>query len=123
MAGDMTQERPSKHFPDDLRVGVLAGQEEQETLLAAHFMACDTCRDPALALLESTGQNKLGASPGDQRDCMQARNVLFRYFEQGREVDETTLAHVRSCEECQRHFVEPTKASVTLEDDAVGGLD
>lgn len=123
MEAEVAQERAPEHFPDELRLGVLAGQEAQEERLAAHFLACEACREPAFTLLSDIAMHDAKHISGQKADCLKARNALFRYFEQGRQTEQATIAHLIFCEECQRHFLDPAKAAITLEDDAVGGLD
>ena len=104
-------ERIPTHFPDALRVGVLAGLEGDELRLEAHFMHCEICREPALRLLRDL-------SAGRQLDvlkatvpCARARNAVFRYFEQGRELTQEEIDHLNSCESCNAHFLDPARCA------------
>ena len=94
------------HFHDALRIGVLAGEEGDELRLQAHFMHCEFCREPALHLLRQVGLGPQPQTP-TQLSCAQARNALFRYFEQGRELIQTEFDHLNACGSCGEHFLGP----------------
>jgi len=99
------------HFPDALRIGVLAGIEGDELRLQAHFMHCEVCREPALRLLRKMGSGPQLEVLKQTVPCARARNALFRYFEQGRELAPAEIDHLNSCEGCSDHFLEPAKAA------------
>lgn len=111
---------PPTHFPDALRIGVLAGEEGDELRLAAHFMHCEFCREPALRLLEKIAASPQGQTPAVQISCAEARNALLRYFEQGRELTQTEIDHLNTClGNWREHFLEPARCAHydELEDD------
>jgi len=115
---------PPVHFPDELRVGVLAGIEHHELRLQAHFLSCDACRELGMALAEFADTPDARCAPQQPVTCWQARNALFRFFEQGRALDPNALAHLNACECCRDHFLEPARAVRTLEDESsVSALD
>jgi hypothetical protein len=105
------EELPPSHFPDALRIGVLAGEEGDELRLQAHFMHCESCREPALRLLTQVKPGAQTRTPATQVSCAQARNALFRYFEQGRELTEAELDHLNACEACCEHFLGPARCA------------
>ena len=115
---------PTIHFPDELRIGVLAGIEDHELRLQAHFLSCDACREPGVALAEFADTPDGRCAPQQPVNCWEARNVLFRFFEQGRVLESHAVAHLNACECCRDHFLEPARAVRTLEDEsAISGLD
>ena len=115
---------PPVHFPDELRIGVLAGMEDHELRLQAHFLSCDVCREPGRALAEFADTPDGRCAPQQPVTCWQARNALFRYFEQGRALESHAVAHLSACECCRDHFLEPARAVRALEDESsVSGLD
>ena len=104
------EELPPSHFPDLMRIGVLAGEEGDELRLQAHFMHCESCREPALRLLRQVSQ--ASQPPTSQPvSCAQARNALFRYFEQGREPTQSELDHLNACADCCEHFLGPARCA------------
>jgi len=119
MPADAEFQRPSTHFPDALRIGVLAGIEGDELRLEAHFMHCEMCREPALRLLRQMGGGRQPEVLGQTIPCARARNALFRYFEQGRELAQAEIDHLNACEGCSDHFLEPARSARfdELEDD------
>ena len=102
---------PPSHFPDLMRIGVLAGEEGDELRLEAHFMHCESCREPALRLLRRVSVGSSAQSPATQVSCAQARNALFRYFEQGREPTQAELDHLNACGDCCEHFLGPARCA------------
>jgi hypothetical protein len=115
---------PPAHIPDELRIGVLAGIEGHELRLAAHFLSCDVCREPGMALADFADTPEGRCAPQEPITCWEARNALFRYFEQGRALDPNALTHLSVCECCRDHFLEPARAMRALEDESsVSGLD
>jgi predicted anti-sigma-YlaC factor YlaD len=115
---------PPVHFPDELRIGVLAGIEDHELRLQAHFLSCDACRELGRALAEFADTPDGRCAPQQPITCWQARNALFRYFEQGRALDPDAVAHLNACECCRDHFLEPARAVRALEDESsISGLD
>ena len=115
---------PPVHFPDELRVGVLAGIEHHELRLQAHFLSCDACRELGLTLAEFADTPDGRCAPQQPITCWEARNALFRFFEQGRALDPNALAHLNACECCRDHFLEPARALRALEDESsVSGQD
>jgi predicted anti-sigma-YlaC factor YlaD len=115
---------PPVHFPDELRIGVLAGIEDHELRLQAHFLSCDACRESGRALAEFADTPEGRCAPQQPMTCWQARNALFRYFEQGRALDPDALAHLNACECCRDHFLEPARAVRALEDgSSISALD
>ena len=104
------EELPPSHFPDLMRIGVLVGEEGDELRLQAHFMHCESCREPALRLLQQVSHStKTPTSP--PVSCAQARNALFRYFEQGREPTQSELDHLNACTSCCEHFLGPARCA------------
>jgi predicted anti-sigma-YlaC factor YlaD len=115
---------PPVHFPDELRIGVLAGIEDHELRLQAHFLSCDACREPGMALAEFADTPDGRCVPQQPLTCWEARNVLFRFFEQRRVLESHAVAHLNACECCRDHFLEPARAVRTLEDESsVSALD
>jgi hypothetical protein len=115
---------PTVHFPDELRIGVLAGIEDHELRLQAHFLGCDACREPGMALAEFADTPDGRCAPQQPVTCWEARNVLFRFFEQGRALESHAVAHLSACECCRDHFLEPARAVRALEDESsVSALD
>ena len=115
---------PPVHFPDELRIGVLAGLEDHELRLQAHFLSCDACREPGVALAEFADTPDGRCAPQQPVTCWEARNVLFRFFEQRRALESHAVAHLSTCECCRDHFLEPARAVRTLEDEsAISALD
>ena len=104
------EELPPSHFPDLMRIGVLAGEEGDELRLQAHFMHCELCREPALRLLKQVSSSAK-TPPATQVSCAQARNALFRYFEQGREPAQAELDHLNACGDCCEHFLDPARCA------------
>ena len=104
---------PPTHFPDALRIGVLVGVEGDEVHLAAHVMNCESCRGPALRLLNQVGLSPRADTPTLRVSCAQARNALFRYFEQGRELTQAELDHLGACASCPQHFLGPAHSATT----------
>lgn len=112
------------HIPDELRVGVLAGMEHHELRLQAHFLSCDACRKLGLTLADLADMPDARCAPQQPITCWQARNALFRFFEQGRTLDPDGVAHLNACECCRDHFLEPARAVRALdEESSVSGLD
>jgi len=109
---------PPAHFPDELRIGVLAGMEDHELRLQAHFLSCDVCREPGRALAEFADTPDGRCAPQQPVTCWEARNALFRFFEQGRALDPNAVAHLNACECCRDHFLEPARAVRALEDES-----
>ena len=105
------EELPPSHFPDTLRIGVLVGEEVDELRLQAHFMQCESCREPALRLLTQVKPGSPARTPSAQVSCAQARNALFRYFEQERELTEPELDHLNACGACCEHFLDPARCA------------
>jgi hypothetical protein len=105
------EELPPSHFPDLMRIGVLVGEEGDELRLQAHFMHCESCREPALRLLRQMSSTAKTPTPESQVSCAQARNALFRYFEQGREPTEAELDHLDACASCCEHFLGPARCA------------
>ena len=60
-------------------------------------MQCEVCREPALRLLGQVSRGAKAPTPETQVSCAQARNALFRYFEQGREPTQPELDHLNAC--------------------------
>ena len=106
------------HFPDVIRVGVLAGDEGAELRLQAHFMQCEICREPALRLVRMLGEGAELDVLKKTVPCARARNAIFRYFEQGRELTQAEIDHLNTCESCYDHFVEPARCTRCDEEDA-----
>jgi predicted anti-sigma-YlaC factor YlaD len=118
------QSVPPVHFPDELRIGVLAGIEDQELRLEAHFLQCEVCREPGMALAEFADTPDARCAPQEPVTCWQARNALLRYFEQGRALEPDAIAHLNTCECCRDHFLEPARALRALEDESsISGQD
>jgi hypothetical protein len=115
---------PPVHLPDDLRLGVLAGSEDHELRLEAHLLTCEICREPGMTLAEFADTPDGRRAPQEPVKCWEARNALLRFFEQGRELEQSTVAHLNFCECCRDHFLEPTRAVRALEDESsVSALD
>ena len=102
---------PPSHFPDLMRIGVLAGEEGDELRLQAHFMHCESCREPALRLLRQVSRDAKAPTPETEVSCAQARNALFRFFEQGREPSKPELDHLSACVSCCEHFLDPARCA------------
>lgn len=119
-------QEPPRHFPDELRLSVLAGGEDAELRLEAHFLACPECREREVDLAyrseEVAGLDFLVASP---ISCQQARNQLFRYYEQGRCLERDAVAHLLACEGCQNHFLWPARSvrAREVDDSAISAQD
>jgi len=105
------EELPPSHFPDLMRIGVLVGEEGDELRLQAHFMQCESCREPALRLLKQVSRSAKAPTPEARISCAQARNALFRYFEQGREPTQPELDHLNACTSCCEHFLGPARCA------------
>jgi hypothetical protein len=105
------EELPPSHFPDLMRIGVLVGEEGDELRLQAHFMQCESCREPALRLARQLSREPKSPTPSIQISCAQARNALFRYFEQGREPVQAELDHLNACADCCEHFLGPARCA------------
>src|SRR3989304_6363668 len=90
--------RAVPHFPDDLRIGVLAGLEDQELRLEAHFLACDHCREPEVALAEFADTPEGRCAPQVPVSCVEARNALFHFLDQERKLTGDAVAHLNICE-------------------------
>ena len=105
------EELPPSHFPDLMRIGVLVGEEGDELRLQAHFMHCELCREPALRLLRQVSRDAKAPTPETEVSCAQARNALFRYFEQGREPTQSELYHLNDCASCCEHFLGPARCA------------
>ena len=105
------EELPPSHFPDLMRIGVLVGEEGDELRLQAHFMQCEFCREPALRLLRQVSRSAKVPTPAAQVSCAQARNALFRYFEQGRDPTQAELDHLNACGSCCEHFLGPARCA------------
>ena len=110
------QVAPAWHIPDEARVGVLAGLEEYETWLQAHFLRCDACRSPIIDLMVQVQGSEVISDEGDVA-CAQARNALMHYLESDRKPAFTLLQHILACDTCYGTFYEPAKAAVVLEFD------
>jgi hypothetical protein len=108
----------SAHFPDAIRVGVLACDEGYELRLEAHFMHCEVCREPALRLVRMLGECAELEKVKKEIPCCRARNAIFRYFEQGRELTQEAIDHLNTCEDCYDHFIEPARCVRCDEEDA-----
>ena len=102
--------RAVTHFPDELRIGVLAGLEDQELRLEAHFLDCDVCREPEVALAEFADTPSGRCAPQVPVSCQEARNDLFRFFDQSRALSPGAVAHLNVCECCRDHFLAPARA-------------
>ena len=96
---------PPLHFSDALRIGVLAGEEGDEVSLEAHFTDCESCRESALRLVCQGGLGRQARTLMLSVSCAQARNALFRYFEQGRELIQSELDHLNACGKCWKPFL------------------
>jgi hypothetical protein len=105
------EELPPSHFPDLMRIGVLVGEEGDELRLEAHFMSCESCREPALRLLQQVSESSQARTPAEPISCAQARNALFRYFEQGREPTQSEIDHLNDCGDCCEHFLGPARCA------------
>lgn len=100
--------RAATHIADWLRLGVLAQEEGAELRWQAHMMECPLCHEPALSLWEeASGWGLTQAQRG--LSCLQARNEVFRYLEQGRALQVEVLGHLASCPSCAEHFLEVAK--------------
>ncbi len=135
-AGTLSGERPgaaelggegraSTHFPDVLRIGVLAGLEDQELRLEAHFLDCEVCREPEVALAEFADTLEGRCAPQTPVGCSEARNALFHYFDQGRQLATDAVAHLNACECCRDHFLGPARAvrGREIDEDSIYALD
>jgi predicted anti-sigma-YlaC factor YlaD len=116
---------PRTHFRDELRIGVLAGVEDQELRLEAHFLDCEVCREPGVALAEMADTPEGRCAPQEPVGCPAARNALFRYFDQERELSAEALAHMNDCECCRDHFLAPAQAvrAQEVDEDSIYALD
>jgi predicted anti-sigma-YlaC factor YlaD len=112
------QSVPPTHLPDELRLGVLAGIEDQELRLAAHLLDCELCREPGLELADFADTPDGRCAPQEPVTCWEARNALLRFFEQGRELEPNAVNHLNICECCRDHFLEPARAVRALEDES-----
>ncbi len=118
------QSTPPIHLPDDLRLGVLAGVEDEELRLEAHLLTCEFCREPGMTLAEFAETPDGRSAPQQPVACWEARNALLRFFEQGRELEPNAVAHLNVCERCRDHFLEPARAARALEDESsISALD
>ena len=117
--------RAVTHFPDELRIGVLAGLEDQELRLEAHFLACDHCREPEVALAEFADTPQGRCAPQVPVSCTEARNGLFHFFDQGRGLSSDAVAHLSICECCRDHFLAPARAvrAQEVDEDSIYALD
>lgn len=104
---------PLWHIPDDVRVGVLAGADEHSLWLQGHFMRCEGCRAPLIALLNKRGA--VGIRRPAETDCATARHSLFRYLEGGPDPSDEAFAHIVACDLCDDLFFEPAQAVILLE--------
>lgn len=112
------QSTPPTHLPDDLRLGVLAGVEDDELRLEGHLLTCEFCREPGMTLAEFADTPDGRSAPQQAVACWEARNALLRFFEQGRELDPDAVTHLNVCECCRDHFLEPARAARALEDES-----
>lgn len=117
--------RAPTHLPDVLRIGVLAGLEDQELRLEAHFLECDVCCEPEVALAEFADTPQGRCAPQAPVSCPEARNALFRYFDQGRQLAVDAVAHLNACECCRDHFLAPARAvrAREVDEDSIYALD
>ncbi|MBI1886271.1 MAG: hypothetical protein HYS09_08190 [Chloroflexi bacterium] len=109
------QVSPRWHIPDAVRVGVLAGTDDDGLWLQGHFMSCEGCRSPLTRLLMK--KQVVAISRPAQVSCPVARSDMFRYLESGQEPSEEAFAHIVSCDLCDDLFFEPAQAVVLLEHD------
>ena len=118
------QSVPPIHLPDELRLGVLAGMEDEELRLEAHLLTCEFCHEPGMTLAEFADTPDGRRAPQQPVACWEARNALLRFFEQGRELEPDAVTHLNVCECCRDHFLEPARAVRALEDESsVSALD
>jgi len=110
------QTAPAWHIPDEARVGVLAGLEQYETWLQAHFLHCNACRSPIIDLMGEIQGCEVISDEGEVL-CAQARNALMHYLESDRRPPFTLLQHILACDTCCQTFYEPAKAAAILEFD------
>ena len=107
------QVAPVWHIPDDVRVGVLACTDEHGLWLQGHFMRCEGCRAPLIALLHK--RLAVDITPPAPVSCAAARDALFRYLEGGDEPSNEAFAHIVACDLCDDLFFEPAQAVILLE--------
>lgn len=117
--------RALAHIADPLRLGVLAQEEGAELRWEGHLMACPFCREPALSLWEQMPEAKDAASFVYRVSCPEARNGLFRYLEQGRNLERAVLNHLLTCLTCSDRFLAPAKAlyCLAVDESAVAAQD
>lgn len=115
--------RPPTHLPETIRLGALAGLEDEELRLEAHLVMCPICREPALELTARAERDADACV--EANDCARARNSLFRFLEQGREAPSEAIAHLRDCDPCHDLFLESARCACTweLDEDAIAAQD
>jgi hypothetical protein len=116
-AADKARARPVGHIGDFLRVGVLAGQEDAEVRWEGHVMQCPQCRESALSLWERLPEGREAIPFLKEVTCAEARNGLFRFLDQGRNLETGVLYHLLTCDGCSEHFIEPAKTLYRFEID------
>jgi len=109
--------RAATHIPDSLRVGAIAGDEGSELRIEGHLMACEVCREASISLWEQLRANCDPPPFVRQTSCAETRNTIFRHAESGRPLDMAATAHLEECVSCSDHFVDPARATYTLEVD------
>ncbi len=110
------QQTHSWHLPDEMRIRILAGDEEAVPWFQAHLMKCAVCRDPIMRLaLEIQGTAEPDAMA--QAQCVQTRAALIRYLETGVEPDMAARHHLALCPICSEPFVDAAKQRALLEFD------
>ncbi len=111
---DRERTRAKTHIADAIRIGVLAQDEGAELRMAGHLMACEVCGESSITLWERVRERAEPAAFVQRYSCLETRNALFRYLEEGRPLPEATITHLRECIGCADHFLEPGKALHTL---------
>lgn len=121
---DRERARAKTHISDAVRIGVLAEDEGAELRIEGHLMGCDVCKEISISLWERAREK--GDDPAKSKSsCLRARNAVLRHLEEERPLTEATINHLRGCDSCAVHFIEPAKALHTLDVDegAVSGQD
>jgi len=122
---DRERMRAKTHIADAIRIGVLAQDEGAELRIEGHLMTCEVCGESSIALWERVREKAEPAAFVQRYSCLETRNDLFRYLEEGRALAEAVITHLRECIGCADHFLEPGKALHTLavDEDAAAAQD
>jgi hypothetical protein len=103
------------HFPDELRTGVFAGDEDALLRLAAHLQSCPECGDRELTLVEQLSDTTVSPDELVATTCAPARLSLLRFLEQDRNMTVSVLEHLLSCEICGDQLTDAARSAYNNE--------